>query len=109
MSNESKPSKNEDEYFARRDAELLTTRREQDAAKREEAERVSHLMKCPKCGRNLTTASHLGVEIDVCNHCHGMWLDAGELERLLKHQEPGFLQRVFGDVVAGIRGTKERA
>jgi len=44
-----KPSKNEEEYFARRDAELL--RQQRDAVhRRDRAERRSHHMKCPKCG-----------------------------------------------------------
>jgi len=108
MTDPKKPSKNEDEYFARRDAELLARTRAEEQARQEEAERRSHFMKCPKCGRDLTTRSMHGVQVDVCTHDGGMWLDAGELDALLKHEEPGLLRKVFGDFAAGLR-RKENA
>ena len=101
-----KPSKNEDEYFARRDAELL--RQQRDAARHTaaDAERRSHHMKCPKCGYDLITGDWHGVQIDQCTHCHGLWLDAGEGEQLLKHPEGGIFRRVFGTVLRGVSGAK---
>jgi hypothetical protein len=101
-----KPSKNEDEYFAKRDAELLQTARTEQVKRRETEEREKHKMKCPRCGGNLTTVQLHSVEVDICPEGHGTWLDAGELELLVKHEEPGLLRRVFADVVSGIRGKK---
>lgn len=108
MTNESKPSKNEDEYFARRDAELLNTTRAQQTSLREQIERQKHIMKCPRCGGDLTKVTLHNVEVDICPEGHGTWLDAGELDLLMKFEEPGLLRRVFADVVSGIRGKKER-
>lgn len=97
-----KPSKNEDEYFARRDAELLRQQREaaQQAAAAEE--RKSHYMKCPKCGYDLITGEWDGIQIDQCTHCHGIWFDAGEAEALIKVSPPNVLGRVFRAVVKGV-------
>ena len=51
-----KPSRNEDEYFAREDAELLRKQRERAHAAAVEAERKTHYMKCPKDGYDLTSS-----------------------------------------------------
>jgi hypothetical protein len=71
-----KPSKNEDEYFAREDAARLQKLREKQAQERSVAERRSHFMKCPKCGGTLKTESYHGIDLDRCPDCHGVWLDA---------------------------------
>jgi len=40
-------------------------------------------MKCPSCNSELVKKKYeKSVEIDSCNQCHGMWLDAGELEKI---------------------------
>ena len=75
-----KPSRNEDEYFAQQNAELLRQAAREDAAAAAEAERKTHYMKCPKDGYDLDTSEYHGVQIETCPHCGGMWLDAGELE-----------------------------
>ena len=48
-----KPSRNEDEYFAREDLELRRALRERLDAVRRKAERSTHFMKCPRCGADL--------------------------------------------------------
>ena len=41
-------------------------------------------MKCPNCaGATLVMAERQGVEIDYCPQCRGIWLDRGELDKLL--------------------------
>ena len=42
-----------------------------------------HWMRCPKCGMQLTCERHGAVEIDVCQACRGVWLDATQLEAIL--------------------------
>jgi hypothetical protein len=97
-----KPSKNEDEYFARRDAELLRQQRASAQQAAAQAERKSHSMKCPKCGYDLITGDWDGIQIDQCTHCHGVWFDAGEAESLLKSPQSNVLARVFRAVVKGV-------
>ena len=45
---------------------------------------------CPKCDAGLFIARLGGVEIDYCNHCRGVWLDAGEWEQLAGVAFPKF-------------------
>lgn len=41
-------------------------------------------MKCPACPTStLVMADRQGVEIDYCPQCRGIWLDRGELDKLL--------------------------
>lgn len=35
-------------------------------------------MQCPRCNQALETVVQLGVEVDVCQSCSGLWLDPGE-------------------------------
>ena len=101
-----KPSKNEEEYFARRDAELLRQQRERARQSAADAERHAHYMKCPKCGYDLITSDWHGVQLDQCTHCHGLWLDANEVGQLLQHPEHGIFRRVFGTVMRGVTGSQ---
>jgi Zn-finger nucleic acid-binding protein len=39
---------------------------------------------CPKCDVPLFILHFKDIEIDFCNRCHGLWLDAGELEALMQ-------------------------
>lgn len=41
-------------------------------------------MKCPHCtDTTLVMSERQGVEIDYCPNCRGIWLDRGELDKLL--------------------------
>ena len=41
-------------------------------------------MKCPTCvSTSLVMSERQGVEIDYCPQCRGVWLDRGELDKLL--------------------------
>lgn len=42
-------------------------------------------MKCPRCDGNLDERERQGVTVDVCPGCRGVWLDRGELEKLLAY------------------------
>ncbi len=43
-------------------------------------------MKCPRCpDTTLVMTDKQGVEIDYCPACRGIWLDRGELDKLLDH------------------------
>jgi uncharacterized protein len=101
-----KPSRNEDEYFAREDAELLRKQRERAQAAATEAERKSHYMKCPKDGHDLASSEFHGVQIETCPHCGGMWLDAGELNAVAPEGHPGLLTRVLSDALSSFRGSR---
>ncbi|OJX65499.1 MAG: hypothetical protein BGO95_10555 [Micrococcales bacterium 73-13] len=40
-------------------------------------------MKCPIDDVDLTIAERSGVEIDYCPKCRGVWLDRGELDKII--------------------------
>ena len=102
-----KPSQNEDEYFARENAELLRRQRERMDAARAEEERKSHYMKCPKDGHNLFTTVYHDVSIDRCERCGGVWLDPGEhVELARKTDHPGGQGRGGSDVMSTLRRNR---
>jgi Zn-finger nucleic acid-binding protein len=92
-----KPSEPEEEYFVREEANrlhaLAVERQRQTEQAEQERLKQLHFMHCPKCGFQLDTIQFRGLAIDRCFHCGGTWLDAGELEQLIGHQEPGGLLR----------------
>jgi hypothetical protein len=101
--------RNENEYFAKLDAELLKTTRAMEAVKTQEAERRLHHMKCPKDGYDLVTTELHGVQVDFCAHCSGFWLDSGELAAIIKTDQEGVLSRVFTDVRASLARARAKS
>ncbi len=96
MATESTPSRNEEEYFARLDAELRKQLRE-----RADAERATQIAaernKCPRDGSTLVSKESRHITIDQCPTCEGIWLDKGELELLAAGdaEQTGFLGSVL--------------
>jgi Zn-finger nucleic acid-binding protein len=45
-------------------------------------------MKCPSCDELLVMSDRLGVEIDYCPKCRGVWLDRGELDKIIERSSP---------------------
>ena len=41
-------------------------------------------MPCPVCKTGLTMSDRLGVEIDFCPTCRGVWLDRGEIDKIIE-------------------------
>lgn len=40
-------------------------------------------MKCPNCNVNLMITDRNNIEIDYCPDCRGIWLDRGELDKII--------------------------
>lgn len=38
---------------------------------------------CPKCDSSLFILNFKGIEVDFCQQCRGLWLDAGEIQSLM--------------------------
>ena len=45
-------------------------------------------MKCPMDGATLQMTERSGVEIDYCPQCRGVWLDRGELDKIIDRAQP---------------------
>jgi hypothetical protein len=86
----------EEEYFWRKNQELLARGRAELDARRQqiEAEQLKelHWMRCPKCGQQMAEESRAGITVERCTGCGGVFFDEGELDLLLRAEEPhGFL------------------
>lgn len=57
---------------------ILAMRRERDVTT------VSSPMACPVDGTPLTMSERAGIEIDYCPACRGVWLDRGELDKIIE-------------------------
>lgn len=59
-------------------------------------------MKCPNCKEpNLVISERKGIEIDYCPECRGVWLDRGELDKILersREEEPPTRQQTIPPV-----------
>ncbi len=82
----------EEEYFYKLNKKLiedLRKSRDQERVKQTaEARNKDHWMKCPKCDADLKETDLLGIKIDQCTKCRGIFLDRGELEILSEAKEP---------------------
>jgi Zn-finger nucleic acid-binding protein len=41
-------------------------------------------MQCPVCRTPLAMSDRQGIEIDYCPQCRGVWLDRGELDKIVE-------------------------
>ena len=64
--------------------------------------------RCGKCGGEFCAHLYMGTLLDLCLRCEGIWLDFGEVQRLLgeivafgKHQAPKISESVDLDRVVG--------
>jgi uncharacterized protein len=46
-------------------------------------------MQCPNDGTTLQMTSRDGIEIDYCPQCRGVWLDRGELDKIIERSSGG--------------------
>ena len=47
-------------------------------------------MKCPVCNIELVINERQGIEIDYCPTCRGVWLDRGELDKIIERTQTAF-------------------
>lgn len=81
----------EEEYFHRKNNEAIEKLRQKMAvAARAKADGVSS-MQCPRCDGVLEESPFDGAQIDTCDKCAGVWLDASELEQVVKRNGGGWL------------------
>jgi len=71
-------------------------------------------MQCPVCDTRLTTSDRQGVEVDHCPRCRGVWLDRGELDKLIERAGIGAYRRDHDDddddgFLVGERGRRRGA
>ena len=85
----------EDEYFVQRERELLAKlKAKQESETKTSLQKTCH-MRCPKCGEPLKERSFQKIQIDQCTGCHGVWLDAGEIEQVTAKEDSSWLSRFW--------------
>jgi uncharacterized protein len=47
-------------------------------------------MPCPVCKVALVMSDRQGIEIDYCPQCRGVWLDRGELDKIIERSAADF-------------------
>lgn len=47
-------------------------------------------MLCPVCAIELRMSERKGIEIDYCPQCRGVWLDRGELDKIIERTHDAF-------------------
>ncbi len=52
-------------------------------------------MDCPKCTGRLHKVELAGVDVDQCDRCSGVWLDFGELEKVLAAEDADRLKKAI--------------
>lgn len=48
------------------------------------SEGKGHGLLCPACRVDLVMSERQGIEIDYCPKCRGVWLDRGELDKIIE-------------------------
>jgi uncharacterized protein len=91
------PSRNEDEFFVKQDAELIKAHRDRLNTERSKQETSKGSNKCPKCDTDLKEVEFHHVKIDRCPNCEGMWLDKGELE-MIEYVDRNSVSRFVGSM-----------
>ena len=59
-------------------------------------------MRCPICNVNLQMTEREGISIDYCPQCRGVWLDRGELEKIIDRSTAR--ESAWDDASAGAKG-----
>lgn len=52
-------------------------------------------MKCPNCQTDLVMSERSGIEIDYCPQCRGVWLDRGELDKIIERNAQSNINTEF--------------
>lgn len=92
MTNERKPSDQEEEYFKREDAERLRKLHAEEQARLKQSEkdalRKTHGGRCANCGALMVPEKISGATILHCPACGGAFLDRKSWEYIHAHAEP---------------------
>jgi len=84
----------EDEYFHRKEQEQIERLRAMRSEREKQQQEEASALHCPKCDGTLKEVEFDGIQIDKCDKCGGVWLDADELESL-KGKSEGWMSRMW--------------
>lgn len=81
----------EEEYFHRKNQEAIEKLRQKMAVAEQAKTAGVSSMQCPRCDGALRESAFEGVQVDTCDKCAGVWLDAKELEQVVKGNNTGWI------------------
>ena len=62
-------------------------------------------MKCPVCvDTTLVMSERKGIEIDYCPECRGIWLDRGEIDKIIERS----VEEMMGDASVAQQSAPQR-
>lgn len=103
-----KPSDKEQEYFLKLEMERLKKLREQHMEELAEEERRElkemHWLHCAKCGQKMEVTQLGSVEVEICPDCGGIYLDAGEVDKIVEEKGREMFAGALGRLRAVWRG-----
>jgi Zn-finger nucleic acid-binding protein len=53
------------------------------------------VLQCPVCGTTMREIERFGVLVDICPSCKGVWLDRGELDKIIQYAQSGYGDEVM--------------
>lgn len=65
-------------------------------------------MKCPHCNEVLLLSDKNGIEIDYCPSCRGIWLDRGELDKIIERSADHYSKKENYDRERSQQGYDQR-
>lgn len=91
----------EEEYFYKKNQELIEKNRARLDTKRAEQasheDHAAHWLKCPKCGGQMAETELAHIKVEKCEKCEGVYFDKGEIETLLNSDgRKNFLEALKG-------------
>lgn len=85
----------EEEHFHRKNKEAVEKMREKMRIAADAKAAGTSSLRCPRCDGSLKPTTFEEGEVDVCEKCGGIWLDAGELEKLTKKDSSSWLSGLW--------------
>jgi ribosomal protein L37AE/L43A len=99
-------SRLEDEYFYKKDRELIEKMKETEKQKKDVLERTQHYHKCSKCGHGMEERIREEISLLCCHHCDSVHISLKTLESLSQH---GKLKAVMNELRDHLTNVKESA
>jgi hypothetical protein len=86
----------ENRFFVERDKAAVERLRARKRESQQQKDAGAHAhTRCPKCGSEMAMHEHVGVKVEECPACGGMWLDKGGLEEIASRERNSWLGRLF--------------
>ncbi|HYX37501.1 MAG TPA: hypothetical protein VE954_30730 [Oligoflexus sp.] len=100
------PSRIEDEYFYKKDRELIEKMKAAEKQKKDILERTQHYHKCSKCGHGMEERVREEISLLCCQHCESVHISLKTLEDLTHHNR---LKLIVNELRDHLGNLKESA